>query len=462
MTRLTLATGAAAVLLTVMSAFSITAFAKQVHDETPVELSGFSISQSYEIEDDQPLDLSSPMLKQLLYRIQRTSPESRNKYAGYSQEIAWNDIKSNTADYRFWVFDRTARLKRIEKRTLKNQSPDEDINSVFVCHCESIPLDRDNESSGESFIALARTMPSALRVDVDLDEPVHMSGFLYARILGNQANKQVAFITDRLAWFPEKETPSISPAQIQLAAHGVDMGLIDSVRENNTRPLGSDDAEAFFQFIGAVHQLEDGLPDANQARLGFTDLMQQASKNFGEAVRISGTVRTCSVIPVTHTDIQNRLGITQYYQLMLFPDLDGAKIVVNSKDGKQLDYRRFPVTVCVSELPAGMSPQDVERKQFEIDGFFFRFWKYQSEKTDTAQTTGQVSPLIIAKRPTLIEPVRNQLNSILFGFIAFLICGVGALVVYFWYVDRGKKTPAVQMIESLPDQIDLTGIQDSL
>ena len=53
--------------------FASVACAKQDHNTTPIELSGFSISEAYEIPDDEPLQPNSPILKQLLYRIKNTS-----------------------------------------------------------------------------------------------------------------------------------------------------------------------------------------------------------------------------------------------------------------------------------------------------------------------------------------------------------------------------------------------------
>ena len=76
----------------------------------------------------------------------------------------------------------------------------------------------------------------------------------------------------------------------------------------------------------------------------------------------------------------------------MFPSLDGGKIVVKNKSGKEIEYKRFPITVCCLELPTGFSIESIERQSVLIDGFFFRFWKYQSDKTDAAGASGQVSP----------------------------------------------------------------------
>ncbi len=207
--------------------------------------------------------------------------------------------------------------------------------------------------------------------------------------------------------------------------------------------------------------MDDPVVTPGARKLGFTQIMQNANANFGHFAHIQGVVRTCSVIPIQHADIRERLGVTQYYQLMLFPDLDGAKVVINSKDGTQLDYRKFPVTICCTELPPGMQPQDMERKQFDVEGYFFRFWKYQSDKTDAANTTGQVSPLIITKAPSAIPSKANQLNFILTFFVVALIAGTAILLWTYRVVDRRRKMPGAEILSSLPDRIDLAGVEES-
>ena len=446
--------------------------ARQDHDEAPIELSGFSISEAYDISDDKPLDLDSAILKQLIYRIKNTSPKSRLQYSRYSQDLTWQDITTKTEDYRLWLFNRPARLKRIEKHRLKNLSPGEEVKSVFICHCESEPDNGESEEGrrGQTFLTIARTMPRALPVDEAIDEPIRVSGFLYSRISGMQAgdnNEMPVFITDRVAWFPSQKSENVSAAHVRLARLGVDIGLMDLVKQNNALPLGNRDAEAFFQFLAAVSRVNDndngqtsGSDDSDPAKLGFNEIMNNANAHIGQAVRVTGTVRSCSVISVPHADVENRLGLSQYYQLMLFPDLDGAKVIVKNKDGTKLDYRRFPITICCAELPEGLKPTDVEKKQFSVDGYFFRFWKYQSEKTDQASVAGQVSPLIIAKSPQLIEPDTRGLNLVLLIFVFSILAGIVALVGGFKIVDRKRQTPVERILDTLPEKIDLSNLED--
>ena len=437
------------------SAVTSSAGAIQSHYEAPIELSGMSISEAYQIKDDQPLDVESPTVKKLLHRVKKTSPRSRKKYGDLAKAITWDEIVEKTEDHRLWVFDRMARLRKIEQHRFADTYEDAEIKGLFVCHCVN--------DQGQPFVALARTIPRALKPDVTLDEPVRVEGFLYARatltLNGIDSDEPIpVFVIDRLAWFPDQLSENVPASHLELAAHGVDIGLLDFVRDSNTRPLGSRDAEAFYRFLAGVGRMNPTL-ELN-SELGFEDLVQNPNSNFGERVRMRGVVRTCTAVPQADDDIRDRLGISRHYQLMLFPDLDGATIIVKNQNGKQLDYRRFPVTVCCRELPAAMSPADIERRAFVVEGFFFRFWKYQSEKTDEAGASGQISPLVIANRLIPVDVQSDRMDSILLIFVLAVIGGFAALVYGFRIADKKRKPAGEKILASLPDRIDLSGIDD--
>ncbi|MFT5304227.1 MAG: hypothetical protein ACI814_005052 [Mariniblastus sp.] len=437
-------------------------FASQVHDQTPIELSGFSISESYDVEDGAALDVNAPKVKQLLYRVMRTSPESRSLYSQYSSDIAWDDVVNQAADYRFWVFDKQAVLKSVRKTQLANLSPAEEIQHVFVCHCELADAD-----SSIPFVVISRTLPKSLSKSGSYSTPVSMSGFFYANAVDSHSESPTSlpvFIVDQLGWYPTETSADVSPAHLRLAKHGMDVGLIDSIQSNNTKPLGSADAEAFFQLMGAIKSMDSVFDDSIGPKLGFTELMQKSESNFGEAVRIRGMVRSCSEITIPHPDIRKRLGVSKYYQLMIFPDLDGAKVVVRSKDGGTLDYRKFPVTICCTELPAGVGPRQIERTPVEVQGYFFRFWKYQSEKTQNVGVAGQISPLIVTKIPRILPQQSNRLTQIITVFVIAVIFGVAILLLYFRSAGQrrgsGRSSAGAQILDTLPEKIDLSGVED--
>ncbi len=447
--------------LWLLLAIPLTAFAKQDHNETPLELSGYSLSESYQVEDDQPINFESPILKQLVYRIRNTSPRSRAKYSKFSEATTWRDMLSQTEDFRFWTFDRPARLTKIEKHAFKQVTSDDEIKGVYICHCESMPHVNDESTAPpQKLIVLSRTAPKALPVNTDIDQPIRISGFLYSRVLEADGPRLV-FIADRIQWYPQEKTDKISANQVELSQLGFDLALIDSIRQNNARPLIGQDAEAFFQMLAALNRFTgtpaDLFKEPTEA-LSFSDIFSGSPEHFGDAVHLQGVIRSCSNVSIPHQDIQDRLEISQYYQLMIFPDLGGAKIIIRGKDGSELDYQRFPITVCCTELPKGMTAQDVERKQCTVDGYFFRFWKYQSARTDSAESSGQLSPLVIAKQPVLVGTTSNVLDRGLLFFVLGIVALIIFLITYFRFVDRNQKPTVENILENLPEKIDISGI----
>lgn len=433
----------------VLGCFTSTFVSAQNHDETPMQLSGYSFSEAFEIPDDQLLAPNSRTLKQVLYRIKKTSYKSRHEYAEFSQSVTWEQILQETPDYRMWVFDRVARLTKIQKHSFADASSDEEISRFFVCHCV-----HDDPETGKEipFVAIARSVPKRLFKQTG-PEQVRVTGFLFNRVSNEDFIKPV-FVVDRLGWLPDANSELASPSQIQLSKLGVDIGEYDYVPPNNKRALSKRDAEAFYQTIAAVSSDDKPLLESNET-LGFRQLMEKSNSNFGNRVRVQGVARTCSQVHVTDPDIRNRLGLSTYYQLILFPNMDGGTITLNNDDGEPLVYRRFPITVCIPKLPKGMTPSDVERKEFEVEGFFFRFWKYKADKTDAANVGGQVSPLIIAQTPTLLVTEQGLLNQVILGFAAIVLAGLAAIIFCYRYADRKHKLAKDSILNELPEQIDI-------
>lgn len=425
----------------------------QNHDEKPLELSGFSLSQAYEITDGDSLDLSDSKLNKLLYRIKKTTNQNLLEACRFSQDISWQQLLKETADYRLWVFQRRGRIHEIVPLRLPGASRDDLIRGVYLARCQS--------ESGERFDVLTLTSPSAWKSDDALDQPIEFTGFFFALTkdeskAGSPEENVPLFVARRLAWYPEEAIPAqgVTDANVLLAARGVDIGQFDFVRQQYGKPLGKEDSDIFFQVLSAIESVTP--TEVTQPTLGFNELMKAPLENIGKFVSFRARVRKCSPVQITNPDLQARMGFDRFYQLMVFPDLDDQQIVVKNPDGEDLVYRRFPVTMCVRSLPAGMKPSDIENQQVVVEGCYFRFWKYASDLTDQAGVSGQISPLIISNCPLLVVSDGETLNLILCGFLLAIILG---LVTLYWIFRNPKKRPALRSMPSdLPDQMDVTGI----
>jgi hypothetical protein len=428
----------------------------QEQNEKPIELSGFSISQAYDVKDGLPLNLDDSMLIRTMYRIRKTSPKSRWEYSNYSRDVSWENIEAQTDDYRFWVFDRHVRLRGIQEHRFAGASEDE-IQKAYICHCVS--------QTDAPMIVLAESVPSMLVDQTKLDEPVRLSGFLYSKSIEASVSDLPVpvFIASRLGWFPTNlNIEGVRQSHVDLARNGFDVGNLDTIKKNNTKPLSSSDSESLFQMIKAVSNIPP--PSAEETTveqpLGFQELMQNAGQSFGKTIQIKGIIRSCSVIKDLDPDVQTRLGLSSYYQLMVFPDLDGKKIVIKSSKGNDDINDRFPITVCCAHLPDGMTPDNIERKPCRINGFVYRFWKFQSERTDEGGFSGQVSPILIAYQPTILDIGADQLDSILLIFVSVVLAGIALLLLSYRLADRKSKTRGQVIMEGLPDKIDVPDFDD--
>ena len=161
--------------------------------------------------------------------------------------------------------------------------------------------------------------------------------------------------------------------------------------------------------------------------VGFVNLMQDPKSNFGNSVTVEGRVRRCVPVQINDKELKALLGFETYYELDMFVPLGDQKIVVRTSSDSTLEYeQRFPVTACLPSLPAGMTASDIEDKLVQLDGFFYRFWKYQSEFTDRAEGkgSGQNQSADHGLHPTILSPSESSLDLFLYGISRCSCCRV--------------------------------------
>ena len=167
--------------------------------------------------------------------------------------------------------------------------------------------------------------------------------------------------------------------------------------------------------------IRDSIPPA----VPIKSVIAKSTENIGARVELTARCRACTRVKVGDPDKRERYGIDHFYQMFVFPDLDQAIVLTeNTPDGPaKAVYKRFPVTICATQLPEGLSPEDVSGSAISIDGTFFRIWKYDAEINQQANTSATISPLIITRDIKVIETASwmNHLVTWVFGGIAALI-----------------------------------------
>ena len=112
------------------------ATARQVQDDSPRELSGMSASMSFNTKDDLPLDPQSETAVSMLYRLQKASPASLDRFAAYSRDVSLVEARDETIDYRFWLFRFPANLHKIQRIAI----PDAPQTSDSIQHLYRLSL----------------------------------------------------------------------------------------------------------------------------------------------------------------------------------------------------------------------------------------------------------------------------------------------------------------------------------
>ena len=424
----------------------------QLEEDLPSSLSGLTESQGAEVEDGGGLDLSDEILIRMLYRVAKVSQQNLESFSSYSSDVTLRTAAEAPRDYRFWVFELRGIVSGIEKLAL----PNADLDSLTSCYLVDL-----NSTEGESFRLVAREIPKSWSKQNSSGQPVECFGFYYGVFSSSQDETTVpTFLANRVQWRPTEENASlgVGPAQVLLASKGVDIGLLDFVRKQNTKSLGAADRDCFFQMLSASRNITQAeMPDGD---LEFVNLMKNPTKHFSDNVVVEGRVRRCVPVQIDDPPTQELVGLKSYYELDMFIQLGDQKIVVKSGPDQSLEYRqRFPITVCVAELPNGLGIDDVQDKIVSVRGFFYRFWKYQSEFTDKVEgQSGQVSPLIIGLAPEVVSPPAFVLDQFLMYSLLGMIVVVFALMWFFRSPKRVSIAGHSPTRDQLPDSVDFTGV----
>lgn len=445
----------------------------QVQDDTAIELSGLSISETFKIPEKIPFDTEEPYFKRLLYRGFQSSHRTLSRYSQFTSDVAWEKIVSDNAAHRARVFHRSGVALNAQRIPIAGSESEDPIRQVFKLNGQL--------EDGQPFQLISLNLPRVWLNRETLQQPIEFTGFLYTLIQEDGSAESVPmFITQRVAWFPQQADSNlgITDSHVLLSQHGVDIGGIETIMRQHGKKLTAVEAPFFFQFLTAVETIGiDRVPEPLSESLGAVELLKNFRQAHGEAVRFQARVRQCSVVqrPADSTDPS----FQQYYQLIVFPDLGAREarqsipLIPNTldvmpgievSDGQQtLTYSRFPYTICARSLPEGMTPADIENQQVMIEGFFYRFWKYEAELTEAMGASGQLSPLIIVNQPRLVKTSKQQLSLFINSFLVlFLLILLFAAWTSLRTAQRNRRILGESIDGTpLPDRLDTRNFEEN-
>ena len=458
----------------------------QSDGDIAIELSGFAASEAYDLEAGSPLDLSDRQLSKLLFRSGKVSTANFAKWSRFADEVTWQQVSDTPQRFRFWTFNRKLQLTYLSQIRFPDQIATDELKGVYLAKCVN--------DVGQTVYLVTRSAPRKLTLKQSLDQPISFSGFFYNNVaVGPEGELVISdtapevvdddgndepdsdvvplFIANRFSWYPTatNEAMGINASHVKLASHGVDIGLFDYVRKQNSKALSSYDSDAFYQMLAAANSVQRPAEDDPNTTaipaISFTDLMSAPTRHFGSTIALSGRLRQCVPIEIVDADRQQLVGLDRYYQVSLFPNLKGRDVVVRTSAEESIKFEQFPVTVCFRQLPVGMTADQLEGRAAHVTGNFYRFIKYQSKVTTEAGQSGQISPLVMASHINVVPATTTAagVDLLMRVLLMVILATVAAAVVYGPFKQRKQRGRLVAGDkDSLPEKIDLSQFEHQI
>ncbi|MGD9635836.1 MAG: hypothetical protein AB7U97_21320, partial [Pirellulales bacterium] len=424
-----------------------------------LQLAGWDAKRFARLQEGEPLsDANRDELSELLWRLRSFDAPQLAAWAQGSK-LNWQDAAPAAAGELALL---TGRVTSVTRRELPaDLAARLEMPSYYECE---MTLDAD---AGKATIFTDR-VPNAWLEMKSLAEPAAASAIFIRRLSDDAAAPHALFVSREIAWHPiEPNLPFVSLGESILGGLGVDVGLLDSLRQRQS--IGAPEAEAFYSVLSAAGQiganqldrfarrqlpsiaehwaaeerkLKESPGDKSPQQLARLQLAREVQKRaaeglysvaplfndaanqVGELVAFEGTVRR-----VTPIDADK----FRYYELDLFTD----------------DSQNNPIVVCVRDLPPGFPVGDHLHEPVRIAGWFLKVWSFESRRATlrvapdgsaTPQNLRQFAPLVIGRSPVLLESPAASTSAYATPVAAALFLTLLAVIwTAGWWIFREDK-----------------------
>jgi hypothetical protein len=441
------------------------------------------------------------VLVRILFRLPRIGYESIHKWR--KPDLQLDQLMADTPAHRLEVIPLQGRLLGVEQREVAPELAQRlEIKHYYLARISLTDL-------GYEAVVAVRRIPAHWLVAPDLNEPVSLDG-IYLKVLDQTADPpQLLFVSRRIHWLPDRPVPemNIGPDQLRLAALGLDLTLLEDLKQSNRRELGDLDREPQYQLLDLVGRTPAAKFVADPPKeIDVVALLQAPEKHQGELVSVYGFAQRITKIMVQDPDIRARFGITHYYEIDVGVNL-GDKTIHFVDDAKGKGKKKapagaeekpgesaaekpaaekttskkavptgpifnndYPVTVCVRELAPGLEPADSMRDLVHIDGIFMKTWAYRNAKMAQFENKLQVAPLVIGKVAQRVVPAKvyNWVSDVLVGFAIAATALIIGSVIWWFRAGAGDResearakeaaTPSFAGLEKAPTKPDFSGM----
>lgn len=357
------------------------------------ELAGIGPEEVANLSNGQPWQATgNDILRRMLYRIERdVRPADLEGWSLGDVDLEY--LAGDPEAYRLQVFELSGRVVLAEPYRLSERQDDAgEFASIWRCR---MLLDAD----GRAIDVFTARVPKAWRVGEPIDEPSGALAFFLKTSKLDGTGPAAFFLADRMAWYPPTHLGSL----------GMDVALLDDVlveappRRNadgsvpevnwTARQLTESDHESFYQMLKAVGSAEEGqlrrwaeqdLAEEGKSSFSIVPLFNQPQTQQTRLVELTGVARRIIPIRVGESEVHDRFGIEEYYQVYLFTD----------------DSQNNPLVFCLRELPEGLPQGDGGDfgERLRVAGFFYKTWAYPtSAVSPDGERQRQLAPLLIGK-----------------------------------------------------------------
>lgn len=318
-----------------------------------------------------------------------------------------------------------------------------DMSRAYVLHVRS-----DGDKPVEWRILVDRAPQAWLKVAPDAEA----SG--YAVVLPTHSGEEAAVswaVGGSPTWRPSEsnEKLGVTSARAALADAGLNLLELDGLKERDKAEFVAADREAFYTMLRATQTIAANERAKLVRDVTLVDLLTNADRYVGEAVRFPARVRRITEIRIDDSRAVQLLGQETYWQLDCVYDLDDQPIRMRGRQGEDIVFHStFPATVCTLDVPPELKEErnrSLDRgaggevnRQTIVEGFFFRLWAFPTEQTRAAGGDAlQFGPLTIGVIQTVQPPEYDGSWTYWLLIPAGLaLCG---LMIYLWRSTRGDS-----------------------
>ncbi len=322
-------------------------------------------------------------------------------------------------------------------------------------------------------------------------EPVRFRGLFLKTVPrnkdGDQATQIPLLLTPHLAWFPDEGAP---PGQLLLAAHGMDVALLDEVKHRQpfVKSNVSREGKAFYACLTAARKAGQGelsakakeqLPlvakhwraehqaatNDRQALLEqlATATEEQRKTELGQRLKVLRR-REQLAAAVIGQAAEGRFSVAPLFlqpekqvgRLMVVEGIARRAVRIAGEDASvrssyyeievfTADSENLPVVCCVVDVPAEFPLGDSIRVPVRVAGLFFKSWLY---RTRTARQQRHYAPIVIGAQVERLPTARVSNSRWGFGAGIAVLILLAALWSRFAWNERQDRRRRLRLRHS--------------